>query len=114
MSKSKPKSCRRYGTKSQGKLIPKKKPAKEKWDYNKSVKDMRVFVRGWKKMTAEFLWKLFTIREFLKKYEKLGKTPSWADFCKEAGLSMKVVNGWLRACDPSELLKAGKHKSGKI
>src|SRR3990167_10954204 len=68
------------------------------WNYNESVKRMKVFVYKWKNLTGEMMNELWIAREMLAPAaEKAGtKVPrSWSNYCKDIGSSRQVVNRWI-------------------
>ena len=69
-----------------------------KWDYNTSVKIVKVLVYKWKNITQEVIKELWIAREMLSKSGSHDST--WGKYCEEIGTEQNTVNGWLRKYFP--------------
>jgi len=79
----------------------------EFWDYDASVKKVKVFIYKLKTLTKEIANELWVAREKLRKkggYQyhkkvlstKIGSTLTWSRYCEDIGSQIDVVNRWLR------------------
>lgn len=83
----------------------------EKWNPEKSIKEMQVKVKNWKNLTAEIMreiyiaHKYFTSREKCEDDECSGIT--WQAYCNAVGLSKTTAYNWLKRFTPAELSATG-------
>jgi N6-adenosine-specific RNA methylase IME4 len=69
-----------------------------KWNYDQSVKKIKVLVYKWKNLTAEVVNELFIAREILSSQgarTDLKEEKTWEDYCEEIGVERRTANRWL-------------------
>jgi len=69
-----------------------------KWDYNQSVKKIKVLVYKWKNLTAEVVNELFIAREILSSQgarTDLKEEKTWENYCEEIGVERSTVHRWI-------------------
>ena len=64
-----------------------------KWDYDQSVKKIKVLVYQWKNLTAEVFNELYIARAILSKTGS--HKSSWDDYCQEIGIERRTANRWI-------------------
>jgi hypothetical protein len=70
------------------------------WNYDESVAKTQAAVVNWQNISAEILHELWVAREKLSQVGRpTGNTKTWADYCKDVGLSKSTVNRWLERFD---------------
>lgn len=70
-----------------------------KWDYNQSVKKVKILVYKWKNLTEEVLTELFIARDILINpgaRTDLKEEETWTQYCLEIGSDRHVVNRWIK------------------
>ena len=65
-----------------------------KWDYDQSVKKVRVLVYKWKNLTADFFNELRIAQMILSKPGS--HESNWGQYCKDIGIEQNTANGWIR------------------
>ena len=83
------------------------------WDYDESVKKMKVVIYKWIQLTNEILHELYTARENLRSQGKRtditsgNNTRSWESYCNDIGIVKRTANKWLEGYNPEiyEILK---------
>jgi len=69
-----------------------------KWDYNQSVKKIKVLVYKWKNLTAEVVNELFIARKILSSQgarTDLKEKKTWENYCEEIGVERSTVHRWI-------------------
>jgi len=102
-------------------LIVVRKPPKlpAKWDYSKSVAQVKQVIYKWKNVKGVMAEELWIAREKLR---QKGGRPSktlnesselnWTSYCEEIGSSVQVVNRWLAQAYPTKTAHVS-HNSGE-
>jgi len=70
-----------------------------KWDYNQSIKKVKVLVYKWKNLTVEVVNELFIAREILSNQgarTDLEEVKTWEDYCNDIGIEKRTGNLWLQ------------------
>lgn len=82
-------------------VIDQKPPIPQSWNYDESVKKMKVALYKWKNMTLEMANELWIAREQLSKEGRpiitgtIVPVKTWTDYCLEIGSQRQVVNRWI-------------------
>ena len=91
MNKVSGKAC---GTKAQGNVKPKKKPASKKWNYEKSIEKLRPIICQWHSVGTEILIALNEAYKQIKQHKR--KSESWENYCAGLGLDSFETTKWLQ------------------
>jgi N6-adenosine-specific RNA methylase IME4 len=75
-------------------IILKEPKIPTKWNYDQSVKKIKVLVYKWKNLTAGVFNELYVARDILSKPGS--HQSSWGQYCEDVGMEQNTVNGWLR------------------
>lgn len=81
-------------------IIDQKPIIPDKWNYEESVKKMKMALYKWKNMTVEMANELWIARETLSVSHRpisgtIVPVKTWSDYCYEIGTTRQVVNRWL-------------------
>jgi len=68
-----------------------------KWDYNQSVKKIKVLVYKWKNLTADVVNELYIAREILSRKQSYvaNTTFTWEGYCEDIGVDRSTVHRWI-------------------
>ena len=73
------------------------------WNYDISVKKMKVWIPKWKNIGIDVLKELHTAREELSKTGRpksdANESLSWAQYCEDIGVTKSTANRWLSRLD---------------
>ncbi len=98
------------------------KAVKTDWDYDSSVKKVKLYYPKWKSMSVELLRELHLARFNLRAQGKRTdlnllqnkRKLTWEGFCKETGLVYSTVQNWLTYYDPKTNEMIEKKDSKRI
>ncbi len=95
---------------------------KESWDYDSSVKKVKLYYPKWKSMSVELLRELHLARLSLRAQGKRtdlnllqnGRKLTWEGYCEDIGIAYRTVQNWLTYYDPKTNRMIEKKDSKRI